>query len=109
MVWFYLGEAGLLHDTLWAGVGHRKDKALAYVMLRNRMEALAACDEELELMRTDAQRLRAQLAGGLADAEYERTQRLQCETKKKGLFWKGASVGAAVVAVLAVVASAAVP
>lgn len=109
MVWFYLSEAGLLHDTLWAGVGHRREKALAFVMLRNRMDALATCDEELAVVRADAQRLRAQLAGGLADAEHERRLRQTCETKKRGLFWKGAGVGALITVVSVVLIGAAVP
>lgn len=109
MVWFYLSEAGLLHDTIWAGVNHRRDKVLVYTMLRNRMEALATCDEELAQAREDNQRLRASVTGVLADRDAEREGRQKAEQAKKGRFWTGAGVGAAVVAVVVVLVGAAVP
>ena len=109
MVWFYLSEAGLIHDTIWSGVDHRRHKALAYAMLRNRVDALGTCDEELARTREDNERLRKSVTGILADRDAERDGRQRAEVAKRGLFWRGAGVGAAVVAVVVVLVGAAVP
>lgn len=109
VVWFYLNEAGLLHDTIWSGVNHRREKALVYTMLRNRIEALATCDEELAQAREDNQRLRASVTDVLADRDAEREGRQEAEQAKKGRFWAGAGVGAALVAVVVVLVGAAAP
>lgn len=56
LVCFTVEEAGLLHDTLWSGVSHRRARVLQAVMLSKLRQQLQACEgrELLERQRADA-------------------------------------------------------
>lgn len=53
---FTLEQAGLLHDTLWSGVSHRRARVLQAALIGTLRQQLQACEgrEALERQRADA-------------------------------------------------------
>lgn len=56
LVCFTLEQAGLLHDTLWSGVSHRRARVLQAALIGTLRQQLQACEgrEVLERQRADA-------------------------------------------------------
>ncbi len=86
LVCFSLAEAGLLHDTLWSGVDHRRARVLQAAMIGTLREQLKGCEtrEALERQRADAN-ARGLVPAPAAPCDSERYRRQRWQYLAAGL------------------------
>lgn len=103
VVWFYVNEARMLDDTLWAGVDRRRKFATIWALYRNRDSELTKERQVSDSLAVQLKAFAQTVATHAEDRRYAEDQLMLCKQRSKNRFWTGFGVGTGTIVILGLV------